>query len=103
MSHLEDYTQRKEVFEKKLVTDYQKNKGLPGDNEEILSSDELFMHQKEKIENTSFADRTDYYFRDQGYYEAKVIRYRKLASKEKKPELEAYAARYKNQDADKVI
>ncbi len=73
----------------------QRERGL-GDNPEApeLAAENIRMNLQLRMQQTSFKERTDYYFADSKYMEAKAQRYRALAD-DKNGELKAFAAKHK--------
>ncbi len=94
---LEDYFEAGE----ESFYDKQKSRGLGEDAEEPeLAASYVKDNIQQKLNQTTFAERTEYYFEDPKYMEAKKERYKSLGSKENH-ELDEYAKKHTNRSASK--
>ena len=79
----------------------QREKGLgPGAESEAKTVYDVNEQLRERMEQSTFEERTRYYFEDQKYLESKAERYQTLAQ-ENNSELELHAEKYTNRSAKK--
>ena len=64
-------------------------------------ANQLLEHYDERMENSTFAERTAYYFQDAGMMTAKSVRYRALGEGNRTGEIDSLAERYTNRSAYK--
>jgi len=83
------------------VYNKEKNKGL-GEDVEDKTNSFSYVQEKQYLKeaNSTFAERTEYYFKDAKYMESKVARYRSLAA-DNGGEIEAFAKKHSNRSARK--
>ena len=95
--------QQQILMPQEILYDAQRTKGL-GSPTDADTVDTVFGYEEKTRQlqenNTTFQERTDYYFKDPKYLEAKKDRYISLAS-DKDGEVKAYSKRYKNRSARK--
>ncbi len=83
------------------VYDKQRDLGIGADAEEPeLAAYYVKENIKQKLSQASFVERTEYYFQDPKYMEAKKDRYKSLAAKDN-DELDKYAQKHTNRSATK--
>ena len=94
--------ERQEAMKEALnaLYDGQKKKSIGNEGMGVASAAYVDDILRERMEQTSFAERTEYYFKDHNYLNAKVERYTSLGSDENK-ELNIYAKKYTNRNARK--
>ena len=94
-------TQEETKILQQSLYNVQKDAGL-GSNVEggDVSADYVSEQLQERIEQSTFEERTQYYFENSEYMEAKAERYRALANDEDN-ELQLFSEKYTNRDAKK--
>ena len=101
MEQLEQYVQKNSEQQKQEFYQQEINRGLSEVQEQQpVTAQEVFDKFEDRLsEKTSFEQRTEYYFKDSGYLEAKAQRYRNIAANKSK--LVSYATAHKNHNSKK--
>ncbi len=115
MAQFEDYLekQRKGHSEAFRIDEYQKRL-MPKDDDDLIEQvpqgaafdfefdpGQLEEKYQNRFRDSSYQERTMYYFQDEGLYAAKARRYWILGKKENNVEMERYAAQYTHHSASK--
>ncbi len=100
MAQFEDYLERKKQNQEMEYRWDQEEKGIPMQKFEVgMDSIELIDYYQERLEKTSFSDRTKYYFENAGLMASKSKRYRNISKGG--GNVEAFASVHGNHSADK--
>lgn len=100
MAQFEEYLERKKKDQGMEYRWDQQQREIKEQKFEVgMDSDELIDYYADRLENTTFRERTSYYFENAGLMANKSLRYKSLSKGELN--VEEFAARHKNHSADK--
>ena len=99
MGQFEDYLEKKQQGELNEFSKAQVNKGIPEQEGIVMDGREMIEHVQERIENTTFQERTEYYFENTGLMSDKIKRYTRIEYGA--GGVEEFSRKHQNHSADK--